>query len=209
MKHLAAALFGLALAFPAAAQSGAEGLYRELPTPQPTSDPDRVEVVEVFWYGCPHCHRFQAYLEPWLETLPSHVRFVRMPAVFDEVWEVHARAYYIAAALGVLGDLHREIFAAIHGEGRRLATMDAVRAFFAEHGVDGSEFDAAARSFSVQSGVQRSLVMQSRYGLRGVPALIVNGRYLVSGSTAGSLPKALEAADALIARERIAAAGRG
>ena len=104
MKN-AAALLGLALvlvlAFPAAAQSGIEGLYRKLPSPQPTSDPDKVEVVEVFWYGCPHCNRFQPYLDTWVETLPDHVRFVRMPAIFDEVWELHARAYYIADALGV------------------------------------------------------------------------------------------------------------
>lgn len=208
MKKLAAALFGLALALPAAAQSGIEGLYQTLPSPQPTSDPAKVEVVEAFWYGCPHCNQFQSWLDPWVEALPSHVRFVRMPAIFGEAWELHARAYYIAASLGVLDDLHQEIFAAIHNEGRRLASMDAVRAFFAEHGVAGSDFDEHARSFSVQSGVQRSLVMQARYGLRGVPALIVNGRFLVSGSTAGNLPKVLEVADALIAREH-AAAGRG
>ena len=209
MKNLAAALFGLALALPAAAQSGVDGLYQKLASPQPTSDPDRIEVVEVFWYGCPHCNRFQAWLEPWVETLPDHVRFVRMPAVFSDVWELHARAFYIASALGVLDDVHHAIFAAIHHEGRSLATMDAVRAFFVARGVAETDFDKHARSFSVQSGVQRSLVMQSRYGLRGVPALIVNGRFLVSGSTAGSLPKALEVADALIAREHAAAGGGG
>ena len=207
MKNLAAALFGLALAFPAAAQSEIDGLYRKLPSPQPTSDPDKVEVVEVFWYGCPHCNRFQPYLEPWIETLPDHVRFVRMPAIFDDVWELHARAYYIADALGVLDDLHREIFAAMHDGGRSLATMDAIRAFFVEHGVAGNDFDKHARSFSVQSGLQRSLVMQAGYGLRGVPVLIVNGRFLVSRSTAGSYPKVLEVADALIAREHAAARG--
>ena len=92
----------------------------------------------MFWYGCPHCNRFQPYLEPWIETLPDHVRFVRMPAIFDEVWELHARAYYIADALGVLDDLHREIFAAMHDGGRSLATMDAIRAFFVEHGWPGT-----------------------------------------------------------------------
>ena len=207
MKSIVAALFGLALALPAAAQSDIEGLYQKLPTPQPTSDPDRVEVVEVFWYGCPHCNRLQPYLEQWTATLPDHVRFVRMPAIFDDVWELHARAYYIAQALGVLDDIHERIFAAIHDEGRSLTTMDAIRAFFVEHGVAGGDFDKHARSFSVQSGVQRSLVMQGRYGLRGVPALIVNGRFLVSGATAGSYPKIFEVADALIAREHAAAGG--
>ena len=207
MKSIVAALFGLALALPAAAQSDIEGLYQKLPAPQPTSDPDRVEVVEVFWYGCPHCNRFQPYLDAWTETLPDHVRFVRMPAIFNDLWELHARAYYVAQALGVLDDIHHLIFAAIHDEGRSLASVEAIRGFFVAHGVAGADFDRHAKSFSVQSGVQRSLVMQGRYGLRGVPALIVNGRFLVSGATAGSYPNVLEVADALIAREHAKGGG--
>ena len=208
MMRIAAALLGLALTLPAAgAGPDIEGLYQKLPSAQPTSDPDRIEVVEVFWYGCPHCNRFQPFLEPWIEALPDDVRFVRMPAVFSDLWELHARAYYIAQALGVLDSIHHRIFAAIHGQGRGLETMDALRDFFAEQGVDARDFDRHADSFSVKSGVQRSLVMQGRYGLRGVPAIIVNGRFLVSGSTAGSYPKVLEVTDALIARERAAAAG--
>lgn len=208
MKRIAAALLGLALALPATgAEPGIEGLFQKLPSPQPTSDPDRIEVVEVFWYGCPHCNRFQFFLEPWLEALPDHVRFVRMPAVFSDVWELHARAYYIAAALGVLDEIHPRIFAAIHDEGRPLETMAAVRDFFIAQGVAASDFDRHANSFSVKSGLQRSVVMQGRYGLRGVPALIVNGRFLVSGSTAGSYPKVLKVTDALIAREHEAAGG--
>ena len=207
MKGIAVALFGLALALPAAAQSDIEGLYRKLPSPQPTSDPDKVEVVEVFWYGCPHCNRFQSYINEWLETLPDHVRFVRMPAIFNDQWDLHARAYYIADALGTVDDLHPLIFAAIHDEGRSLASMDAIRDFFVAHGVAATDFDRYAGSFSVESGVRRSLVMQDGYGLRGVPALIVNGRFLVTGSTAGSYPKLLEVADALIRREHAATGG--
>ena len=207
MKTIAAALFGFALALPAVAQSDVEGLYQKLPAPQPTSDPDRVEVVEVFWYGCPHCNRFQPYLEAWTETLPDHVRFVRMPAIFNDIWDLHARAYYIAEALGILDEIHHLIFAAIHDEGRSLASIEAIRDFFVAHGVAAADFDRHAKSFSVQSGIQRSLVMQGRYGLRGVPALIVNGRFLVSGATAGSYPKVLEVADVLIAREHAEAGG--
>ena len=208
MKRIAAALLGVALAFPAAgAEPAIEGLYQKLASAQPTSDPDKVEVVEVFWYGCPHCNRFQPFLDPWTEALPDDVRFVRMPAVFNDIWELHARAYYIADALGILPDIHSRIFGAIHGGGRNLATLDAVRDFFVEHGVDPADFDRHAGSFSVKSGIQRSMVMQGRYGLRGVPALIVNGKYLISGSTAGSYPMVLEVADALIARERAAAGG--
>ena len=207
MKTIAAALFGLTLALPASAQPDIEGLYQKLPAPQPTSDPDKVEVVEVFWYGCPHCNRFQPYLEAWNERLPDHVRFVRMPAIFNDLWDTHARAYYIAEALGILDEIHPLIFAAIHDEGRNLASLEAIREFFAAHGVEAADFDRHAKSFSVQSGVQRSLVMQGRYGIRGVPALIVNGRFLVSGATAGSYPKVLEVADTLVAREHAGAGG--
>ena len=208
MKRIAAVLLGLALASPAAgAEPEIEGLYQKLASAQPTSDPDKVEVVEVFWYGCPHCNRFQPFLEPWVAALADDVRFVRMPAVFSDIWELHARAYYIAQALGILEDIHHEIFAAIHNEGRSLASLDAIRDFFRQRGVDPGDFDRHAGSFSVKSGIQRSKVMQGRYGLRGVPALIVNGKYLISGSTAGTYPRVLEVADALIARERAAAGG--
>ena len=208
MKSFAAALaVGLALTAAPAAATNIDGLYRKLPNPQSTSDPDKVEVVEVFWYGCPHCNRFQPYLEKWLETLPPHVRFVRLPAIFNDQWEVHARAYYIAAALGILDDVHPRIFAAIHEQGRVLPTLEAIRGFFTEHGVSGDDFDRHSRSFTVSSGIQRSLVMQQKYGLRGVPAVVVNGKFLVSGSTAGDYPTVLEVVDALVAREHAAAGG--
>ena len=208
MKSIATAALVLALALPgAAAAQSIEGLYQKLSSPQPTSDPDKIEVVEVFWYGCPHCNNFQPHLERWTKSLPEHVRFVRMPAIFNDTWELHARAYYTALALGVLDEIHPLVFAAIHREGRSLATPEAIRGFFVEQGVDPGDFDRHSGSFTVESGVKRSLLMQRGYGLRGVPAVIVNGRYLVSGSTAGSYPKVLEVVDALVAREWAAAGG--
>ena len=203
MKAFAAALLGAALALPApvAGSESIEGRYQSLPTPQPTSNPDKIEVVEIFWYGCPHCNRFRPLVERWLHGAPEHVHFVRMPAIFDNRWELHARAYYTALSLGILDDLHPRLFAAIHDEGRRLATPDAVRSFFLEHGVSPEAFDKHFGSFTVASGVQRSLVMQGRYGIRGVPAVIVNGKYLVSGTTAGSAGDVLRVVDALVARE--------
>ena len=209
MKSLAAALVGAVLALAAITTSGAaiEGRYRKLPIPQPTSNPDKVEVVEAFWYGCPHCYRFHPLVEEWLRTLPEDVHFVRLPAIFNDRWEIHAHAYYTAASLGILDELHPRIFTAIHGEGRRLATMDALRDFFVEHGVSESDFDRHSRSFTVTSGLQRSLVMQGRYRLQGVPAVVVNGKFLVSAQTAGGYPEVLEVVDALVARERAAAGG--
>ncbi len=210
MAALAAAAALAATAVPAAnGQQQVEGLYRQLPAPQPTLDPDKVEVVEVFWYGCPHCNRFQPALESWLRRKPEHVHFVRMPAIFSEQGKVHARAWYTALALGVADDIHPRIFDAIHRQGRRLATWDAVRELFLEHGVDADDFDRHARSFTVEAGLQRSLAMQTRYGVRGVPSIVVNGKYLVSGTTVGggTARKVLEVVDALVAREHAAAGG--
>ena len=200
-----AAALALCTAGPASAQI--EGRYQKLPTPQPTSDPHRIEVVEVFWYGCPHCFRFQPYVEEWRKSLPADVHFAQLPAVFNDEWEVHARAYYTAVSLGILEEVHPAFFAALHVEGRRLATMDAVRGFFVEQGVSEADFDRHSRSFTVTSGIKRSLVMQSRYRLRGVPAMVVNGKYLVSAQMAGGHPEVLEVVDALVVRERAAARG--
>jgi len=179
----------------------AAGHYETLSDPQPTSDPDRVEVLEVFWYGCPHCNRFQPYIEAWQKTKPDYVAYVRMPAIFRKSWEVHARAYYTALALGVLEKTHAAMFAAIHAQRRPMRNADDVGRFFAEHGVDPTAFRKAWESFAVDSGIRRSKVMQERYGIRGVPTVIVNGKYRVSGSLAGSYPNMIKVMDTLVDKE--------
>jgi protein dithiol oxidoreductase (disulfide-forming) len=178
-----------------------EGRYETLSTPQPTSTPDKVEVVEIFWYGCPHCNRFQAYIDPWQETRPDFVEFMRMPAVFQPQWEVHARAYYTAVAMGVLDRTHAPLFGAIHTQNRALDSRESLEEFFVQQGIDASEFSKHYDSFGVDAAVRRSKVMQGRYGIRGVPAVVVNGKYRISGAVAGSYPNMIKVIDALVARE--------
>ena len=181
-----------------------DGKYQKLSTPQPTSDPDKIEVVEVFWYGCPHCNDFQPYLHSWLKKLPGDVAFVRMPAIFRPNWEIHAKAYYISHALGALDKIHDQLFAAIHQQSQPLNTKQALRKFFVNQGLLEKDFDKLYGSFGVDSSLRRSKVMGARYELRGVPSIIVNGKYRVSGSLAGSYSNVIRVVDALIEIERTA-----
>nr|MCH9673569.1 thiol:disulfide interchange protein DsbA/DsbL [Gammaproteobacteria bacterium] len=163
-----------------------------------------LEVVEVFWYGCPHCNSFQPYLHPWVAKLPEDVAFVRMPAIFRANWEAHARAYYTSNALGALDKTHSALFEAIHKKGQKLSSKKTLKKFFAEQGIAEDEFDKFYDSFGVDSDIRRSKAMVTRYGVQGVPAVIVNGKYRVSGSIAGSYPNMVRVVDALVELERAA-----
>ncbi|MEM7253197.1 MAG: thiol:disulfide interchange protein DsbA/DsbL [Pseudomonadota bacterium] len=199
----AAALFAFLFTVNVSAQDmSIEGKYEKISAPQATTDPDKVEVVEVFWYGCPHCNAFQPHLHPWVDQLADDVAFVRMPAIFRDSWEPHARAYYSANALNALDQTHTQIFDAIHRKGRALTSKKSIRAFFAEQGVAEDEFEKYYDSFGVDSEIRRSKVMVARYGIRGVPAVIVNGKYRVSASMAGGYGNMLKVVDALIEIER-------
>lgn len=168
-----------------AAESYGEGFeYHNISPPQPTSTSEQVEVVELFWYGCPHCYSFEPELDAWLEKKPQSVKFVRMPAVFRPSWEVHARAFYTAEALGVVDKIHRPLFDAIHKERRQLSDQASLRSFFVEQGVDGDEFDKTYSSFLVLAKVNRAKDMSRRYGVHGVPSMVVNGKYWTDAKSA-------------------------
>ncbi|RMD71961.1 MAG: thiol:disulfide interchange protein DsbA/DsbL, partial [Gammaproteobacteria bacterium] len=133
-------IIGWLALFPApgsAEKSFDEGIEYELVTPpQPTEDPSKIEVLEFFWYGCPHCYHAEPLVEAWLKRKPEDVVFRRMPAIFtNPLWELHARAYYTAEALGIVDKIHRPLFDAIHKERRPMNTEKDIEAFFAEHGV--------------------------------------------------------------------------
>lgn len=168
--------------------------YVRLPTPVPTSTPDKIEVVEMFWYGCPHCYDLEPVTQEWLKRKPDNVVFVRMPVAFGANWEPGARAYYAAEALGVLDQLHPLLFEAFHKK-RKLNTEDELAAFFAEHGVDQEAFRKAYKSFQTETQLRRGNQLAQRYGVKGVPAVIVNGQYDVRS------PRIFEVVDFLIARE--------
>ena len=193
----------LGLAFMTAAPVYAAD-YVELAAPQPTSDPNKIEVVELFSYACPHCFHFDPILHDWVAKQKDDVMFVRMPVVFRPSWEPLARAYYVAETLGVLDKVHGAIFKAIHEEKQVLETEDAVAKIFVAQGVDEKQFREAYNSFSVAAKLNRGMQMLQRYGISGVPTLVINGKYRTSASEAGGHEGMLKAADRLIEQERAA-----
>jgi thiol:disulfide interchange protein DsbA len=170
--------------------------FRRLGTPAPVPGHGKIDVVEFFWYGCPHCHALEPALEAWSARLPADVAFRRMPVVFGALHESHARMFFALEALGQL------IFAALHVQRRRLDKFDDIAAFVAEQGVDKQKFTEAYNAFGVASKVKQSQQLAQAYALEGVPALGVAGRFLTAGSMAGSNERALQVADSLIARSR-------
>ena len=175
--------------------------YKDLTAPQPTQDPAKVEVIEFFWYGCPHCYQFEPYLEKWRSNLPANITFIRQPAVFSEVWAKHAKAYFTAEVLGVVDKMHADFFHAIQVNKQQLTSEDELAKFFIVHGVDETAFHDAYNSFIVDTKMRQAKTMGPRYGITGVPAVVVNGKYLVNGKTAGSHEGMIKVINELIAQE--------
>ncbi len=184
-----------------------EGKEYELVIPeQPTQvESGKVEVVEIFWYGCPHCYDFEPYLEKWLSERPPHAAFRRLPASFNARWLVHARAYYTAEALHALERVHKPLFEALIKDQKRFDTEDDLAPFFVQHGVDEAKFRQTFNSFAVDAKLKQSLQMVRNYGVTGVPAMIVNGKYRTAASLTGSYPALLQVVDKLIEKERLGA----
>ena len=178
-----------------------EGKYVLIDPPQPTETPGKVEIIDVFWYGCPHCWRFLPSMEALEKRKADYVEIRRMPAIFRRNWEMHARAFYTAKLLNAVEQIHRPLFSAIHEKGRKLDTRDDLRAFFVAQGIEGEAFDKTFDSFAVETMLRKSTVMQGRYGVRGTPSVIVNGKYRVSATEAGGYDDMAAVAEALAARE--------
>ena len=184
-----------------------EGRYEVVQPPQLTETGDRIEVVDVFWYGCPHCYTFLPSMEAYAHVKPEYVEVRQMPAIFRESWVAHARAYYTGMILGVTNRTHRALFEEIHEHGKRANDKDTLGAFFERHGVDRAEFDEVYDSFAVESLVRKSVVMQKNYGITGTPSVVVNGKYRVTGRLAGSYDNMIAVIAALVERERKAQSG--
>ncbi|PCF96198.1 thiol:disulfide interchange protein DsbA/DsbL [Vreelandella nigrificans] len=203
-KTLMVALAGLGLAATVNAQQLVEGQhYTLLASPVATNvDDGQIEVTEAFWFGCPHCYRLQTPVSEWYETLGDDVSIVHMPATMGGDWNTHANAFYAAQSLGIEEKLHADFFEAIHEDGRSLTDADDIAAFFADYGVSKEEAKQALGSFSVRSEVNKAHSRMREMRLMGVPALVVDGRYVITPSTAGSLENMPQVAEALIERVR-------
>ncbi|MDH3948081.1 MAG: thiol:disulfide interchange protein DsbA/DsbL [Gammaproteobacteria bacterium] len=179
-----------------------EGIeYKRLATPVSTVDPNKIEVVELFWYGCPHCYRLEPELKAWLKNKPDNVVFVRVPAVFRPLWKFHADVYYTAEVLGVLDQINDAMFEAMQVQRRKMKTVEEVKALFAKHGVSSEKFENAFNSFAVDAKVRRAVDLTRRYGIEGVPALVINGKYVTDGVMAKGNRGMFEVTDYLIKKE--------
>ena len=189
---------GLAQAQPVA---GVE--YRELTPMLPTDAPGKIEVVEFFWYGCPHCYNFEPIIDPWMKKLPKDVQFRRIPAMFNEEWAQGARAYYTLEAMGELDRLHRALFDAVHtGDRLKVANEAALTEWLGTKGVDKKKFTAAYHSFSVEGKLKRAAQLTQSYKIEGVPAMAVNGRYLVITDNIKSFDQMLSVTNHLVEQVR-------
>lgn len=177
------------------------GLYKELPTPQPTRTGDKIEVLEVFWYACPHCYHFEPVIDKWLEEKADYIEFVRMPGILGKNWLPHAKAFYVAEKIGILDIIHKPLFDAIHKNKRKIFDKKSLKAFFSEHGVSGNEFDQLYNSKEVEEKAGRAFTTGQSYMLTGVPAIIINGKYRTSTSVAGDFDKIIDVINTLAAKE--------
>lgn len=171
----------------------------------PGGSDGKVQVVELFWYGCPHCFQFESYVHDWEKSKPANVEFIRIPAIFNNPrWKLHASAFYTAEVLGVMDKFHGPFFNAIHIGRKRMTSKDEIRDFFAGIGVDNKTFDETFDSFAVQSKVRRAADLSRKYGISGVPSMAVDGKYLVDGPMAKSYDNMLRIVNALAEKEAAA-----
>jgi thiol:disulfide interchange protein DsbA len=172
-----------------------------------TTAPGEVEVLELFWYGCPHCFRFEPYLAKWLPNAPSAMLFRQQPAVLSPRWAPAAQAFYTAEALGVLPQIHHALFDGIHVSGNRALASDreAIAKLFAQQGVSADDFNQAWDSFAVRGKLRRAEQFTQRSGIQGVPTILVQGKYMTDGSSAGSYENLIKVIEHLVAKETGAA----
>ena len=170
-----------------------------------TASPGKIEVAEFFWYGCGHCYTFEPLIGQWKKTLAEDVTFRGIPAMWGGAMELHARAFYTAQALGVLDKLSPVIFQAMNVDRKPLRNEDEIAELFVEHGVSEEDFRKAFSSFGVESQVRQANATARSARITGTPALMVNGKYLITARKAGSSANMLKVADFLVEKERAAA----
>lgn len=178
--------------------------YVELSNPVPVSQPGKIEVVELFWYGCGHCYQFEGTINPWIAKLPADVNFKHLPAMFGGMWNVHGQMFITLEAMGIESKVRKAIFDAIHIQGKKLASPEEMADFLAAEGVDKAAFLSTFNSFAVKGQVEKAKKLAQAYQISGVPVMIVNGKYRFDIGSSGGPDEALQVADHLIAKERAA-----
>ncbi|WP_417538772.1 thiol:disulfide interchange protein DsbA/DsbL [Marinobacter sp.] len=198
-------LAALAVFGQANADDWQEGVhYKKLDTPVRTDSGTDIEVAEVFWYGCPHCYDFKPLAESWEVNAPDYVNYVRIPAALGRSWAPHAQAYYALEAMNSLDKVHDALFEALAGQRRPLNDGESLADFVAGYGVDREEFLNNYNSFGVNARMQQAQAKIRGARITGTPTMLVNGKYTVSASMAGSLEASLAVVDYLVEKERAA-----
>lgn len=200
----ASTLAALPLGVQAQGKPPAEGKdYLLLSKPAPSEAPaGQIEVVEFFWYSCPHCNEFEPQLEAWAAKAPKDVSLRRVPVSFRPDFEPQQRLYYVLEALGKVAALHKKVFYAIHVEKQTLNTADLVTAWAQKQGIDKAKFTELYNSFPVNMKARKATQLQEAFMVDGVPALGVDGRYYTSGSLAGNMARALTVTDHVLTLAR-------
>ena len=202
-KIIVAFMLFVGLTVSACAETYVEG-KQYMPISQPTQTGEKIEVLEFFWYGCPHCFSFEPRIQKWLKTKPDNVEFVRLPAVFRPSWKVHARTYYALEIMGIIEEMHIKIFSAMHNKRLKLDTLAAMSGFLERQKVDKKKFLATYNSFAVENMLRKAVKKLKDYNVRGVPAVAVNGKYYITGESAGSYDKLIDVINFLIKKETAA-----
>ena len=201
-REALAALAGITLTGMTGFARAADGYELISPPQPPLSDDGKIEVLEFFWYGCPHCNQFHPVLEEWRKTLADDVVFRPVAAALNPSWVNHARAFYAAETLGVVDKIHDALFKELHQKKNRVIKLDDLADFAADQGIDRKQFYDTMRSFAVETKLRRAQQLAQAYRINGVPAIIVAGKYLTSGSLAGSYPNVIKVMNQLIDKER-------
>jgi thiol:disulfide interchange protein DsbA len=162
----------------------------------------KVEVVEFFWYSCPHCNSFEPALEEWIKKAPKDVVVRRVPIAFRPDFEPQQRLYYVLEAMNKVDELHKKVFYAIHVEKQMLNTPELIAAWAEKQGLNKAKFLETYNSFAVATKARKATQLQDAYKIDGVPALGIAGRYFTSGSMAQTMARALLVTDHLIAQVR-------
>ena len=166
----------------------------------------KIEITEVFWYGCGHCYAFEPILEPWVKKLPADVKFVRSPAMWptrrpglpEDMMKTHAKLYYAALAMNAVDKLHQPLFDAMQKNGKAMIEDAEISAVVTAAGVDGAKFVATMKSFAVESQVTQADARQKTFKVSGTPEMVVANYYKISASNAGGQKEMLDVADFLI-----------
>jgi protein dithiol oxidoreductase (disulfide-forming) len=177
--------------------------YMVLERPVPTDvGPGKVELLEFFWYSCPHCNKFEPTFAQWVKDAPKDVTVRRVPVAFRDDFAPQQRLFYTLEAMDLLGSLHGKVFHAVHEERLPLNTEATILAWIDKQGVDKAKFSDIFKSFAVTAKIKKAVQLQNEFRIEGVPSLGVAGRFYIDGGTAGSMERALKVAESLIAQAR-------